>query len=153
MGHGSWVIELMKTPGGAAAVSACAALSGAGLTARVQRNNHRDTYAERQEDKVRDAVADVLGSRWTWPHALMQLGATVAAADRSTAEGNEAFKAACQVVLGEFFTACLDLTRNVERVRLLTRNVKIHTALVRIDELIRIGRRVAEQEGQPHSDR
>ncbi|MBM4484435.1 hypothetical protein GS443_14170 [Rhodococcus hoagii] len=146
---GSWIVEVLKTPGGAAAVSACAALSGALLTARVQRSNHREASIERQEDQLREAVADVLASRWTWPNSLDALASVIAAADRSTAEGNTAFRADYEAALDDFDRESVELARRVERVRLLTRQVKIHTALGRIDELGKVAWRCATDEGRP----
>ncbi|WP_206488389.1 hypothetical protein [Rhodococcus sp. KRD162] len=137
----------MRTPGVAAMVSAAAALSGAGFAARVQRSNHREEYDERQEDRVRAAVVDLLNSRWTWPQIASRLADTVNASDYRTAEGRSAFKLAYAPILSEFNAARLEVSRGTERVRLVTQSAKILTALHRIDQLNRAAWKLAVNEG------
>ncbi|MEV6100684.1 hypothetical protein [Nocardia sp. NPDC051981] len=140
---------MLKTPGGGATVGVVGTLSGASLTSRWQRVSHREAYQERQEDKLRQLVADILEHRLTWSGKLRAAGALIEASDRSNEEANKAFLAGYAALVGEFDEASRSLARSAEQLRLFTVNVKLHTALARIDELSRVSYGWVGREGRP----
>ncbi|MFF0634602.1 hypothetical protein ACFYTS_19085 [Nocardia sp. NPDC004151] len=140
---------MLKTPGGDATVGVVGALSGASPTPRWQRVSHREAYQERQEDKLRELVADILEHRLTWSAKLRAAGAFIEVSDRSDEETNEAFLARYAALVGEFDEASRSLAHSTEQLRLFTLNVKLHTALARIDEVSGITRGWVVREGRP----